>query len=190
MKLWILIKNNPSKCNEKLLSFLKSKIKKIKKKHKLRVVIVYEELYKILPSEVTKLPVLITDQGKMVTGNKQIIQNINKTINDNPVNENNYTPPSDNINDYWSKEMFSKEQENNEESSDLMENVRQKALNRTMVHKEEMNKTKKKRVKSMDGPEEREKLNVIQSDSISNFTDDPMAKKFWENQETTPGFDT
>ena len=80
--------------------------------------------------------------------------------------------------------------ENNEESSDLMENVRQKALNRTMAHKEEMNKTKKKRVKSMDGPEEREKLNVIQSDSISNFTDDPIAKKFWENQETTPGFDT
>lgn len=188
MKLWILIKNNPSKCNKNLIRFLKSKIRKIKKKYKLRVVIVYEDLYKTLPPGITKFPVLITEQGKMAIGNTQIIKNINKTINEN--NTSSYAPPSDNINDYWSQEMFSKEQENNEESSDLMENVRQKALNRTMNHRDEMNKTKKKRMQSTDGPEEREKLDIIQSDSISNFTDDPMAKKFWENQETTPGFDS
>lgn len=188
MRLWVFLKSNPSKCNKKLISFLKSKMKKIKKNHQLRVVIIYEDLYDKLPPDITNLPVLITEKGKMVVGNSQIMKNLNRTTDKSSTSD--YIPPSDNINDFWAQQMYSKEQETEaDEPADLMESVRQRALTRSMTHKEKINKTKRKADPvGPDTQEDRDRLGSMQSENISDFTDDPMAKKFWENQEATPGF--
>ena len=184
MKLWILIKNNPSKCNRKLLKFLKSKIKKIKKKHELKVVIVYEELYHKLPSNITNLPVLITQQGKMAVGNTEIMKNLNRSAA-SPTSK--YIPPSDNINDYWRQEMLSGEQEN-DDTNDLMDSVRQRALSRTANHKEKINKSKKRITPSApDTEEDRAILERMGDDNLTEMADDDMVKMFLANQETTPG---
>jgi len=188
MDLLIVVKHNLSKCNIKLIKFLKSNKDLIAKKYNLRLLPIPEDLCKKFSSDVKGLPILLTWDEKIAVGNSQIIKNIKKGIGYNTPTSK-YTPPSDDINDYWSRQMFSKDQEGDGEPSDLMESVRQRALSRTMTHKDQMNKNKKQIDPVIpDSREDREKLETIQIDRISDFTDDPIAKKFWENQETTPGF--
>lgn len=187
----ILIKNSTSKCNKELLQFLHQNISSIKKKNSLKVVVVYDELIPKLNNKVDKLPVLILD-GKLITGISMIKQNLMSSQN---VNKETKAPKAqgvcDDLEDYWNAEMHSGVDDSGDKSEDLMESVKQRALDQSMEHRENKNKKEKRRDTSVSSTKQDNiKMEKINGDRISDMVnDDPMMKKFWDNQECTPGFE-
>lgn len=183
----ILIKYSTSKCNRDLLDFLHRNIEYINKRFDLAVVIVYDELIPKLCDGIKKLPILIV-KNRGIAGNEEIKKFLmvkkNETVKNN-VKRTSNRDDSDDLNDYWNSEMHSNLDNDNEEN-DVMEKVKHMALEQTVQYKEDSNKKKDKKRESEDNV----KTENISSDKISDMVnEDPIMKKFWENQESTPGFD-
>lgn len=181
----ILIKYSTSKCNKDLLSFLHRNIDRIKQHFNISVVIVYDDLIPKLGNNIKRLPALIT-KSYNITGNEEIMKfltvknTIKKRITAPVKAENN-----DDLNDFWNTEMHSN-LDNDIEENDIMEKVKHKALEQTVQHTEDIQRKKDKKEKKI----ENIKTEDLSSDKISDMVnEDPIMKKFWENQESTPGFD-
>lgn len=189
MEARILIKNSTSKCNKELLQFLHQNIGSIKKKFSLKVVVVYDELIPKLGNKIDKLPVLILN-GKLITGISMIKQNLMT----NPAVKEKKEPKGvcDDLENYWNAEMHSGVDESGDGGDeDLMESVKQRALDQSMEHRENI-KAKEKRRDNIVSSAKQDNIKVekINSDRISDMVnDDPMMKKFWDNQECSPGFE-
>ena len=127
----------------------------------------YDDLLRRLKS-IKKLPVLILNKT-LITGSNDI----KKALTAQPSNPKGV---SDNLSDFWNDELFSKD---DNEEGDVMENVKQHAMNMTAAHRQKST-SRPKTMKSIPNDD-----NVsVSSEKISDLiTDDPMMKKFWENQE-------
>ena len=179
----ILIKYSTSKCNKDLLDYLHRNIEDIKQRFDLAVVIVYDELISKLGNDIKKLPVLIV-KNRGIVGNEEI-QKFLMVKNNKVVKKVVRRDNSDELNDFWNDEMHSKI-DNDIEENDIMDKVKHVALEQTMQYKEDSQKKKDKKRE----PEDNIKTENISSDKISDMVnEDPIMKKFWENQESTPGFD-
>jgi hypothetical protein len=186
----ILLKYNPSKCNNELIRFLNQNIEKIKKKLSLKIIIVYDDLIPLLVNNIKKLPLLI-NKDVSITGNTAIMHQLLKSIEDS---NTNYKLPKDkedyDLEKYWNKEMHSGVDDEVDEADDLMNSVKRQAFDQSIQHRDRIKTEPKK--KSPITPNTRQdniKLENINSDKISDMLDDdPMMKRFWENRESTPGF--
>jgi hypothetical protein len=187
----ILLKYSTSKCNKELLSFLHQNIDTIKQKFSLKVIVVYDDLIPKLGNSIKKLPVLIIS-GKPITGIAAIRQHLVSDIGQSSIKGR---APKDmgacDLEDYWNKEMHSGVDNEMDESEDLMETVKNRALEQSIHHRETGKPTKKKRDTVVTSArQDNILLDDISGDKISDMSgDDPMMKKFWENQESTPGFE-
>lgn len=182
----ILVKHSASKCNKELLDFLHKNIKTIKKAYGIKVIVVYDDLVSKLPKKIKRLPVLIL-KGTLLTGNEAIFQRFKETFTNKP------KPPtitvSEDLQDFWHKEMHNGGDNENPDDV-IMESVKNKALETTMRRQEARPKQRRRHnsVKSNGGGNI--KLDNLQSSKISDLVgDDPIMKKFWDNQESTPGFE-
>ena len=187
----ILLKYSTSKCNRELLSFLHQNIHTIKKNFSLKVIVVYDDLIPKLGTKIKKLPVLIVN-GNPITGNQAIRQHLVSPDGQSSIKEKT---PKDmghcDLEDYWNKEMHSGVDNTMDESEDLMETVKNRALEQSMNHRES-SKPKQKRRDTVvaNARQDNIQLDAISGDKISDMVDgDPMMQKFWENQESTPGFE-
>lgn len=186
----ILIKYSTSKCNKELLSFLHQNIYTIKKKFLLKVIIVYDNLIPKLGNSIKKLPVLIVN-GNAVTGNAAIRQHLVSEIEQSGIKGK---LPKDmghcDLEDYWNKEIHSGVDNDMNEEDDLMEQVKNRALEQSMQHRENNKKQPKRRETVVTSTrQDNIRLDNVSGDKISDMVSgDPMMQKFWENQESTPGF--
>lgn len=187
----ILIKHSTSKCNKELLSFLHQNIGTIKQKFSLKVIVVYDNLIPKLGNDIKKLPVLIIN-GKPVTGNVAIRQHLVSDVGQSGIKSK---APKDmgacDLEDYWNKEMHSGVDNDMDESEDLMEAVKNRALEQSIHHKE-ISKPKQKNRETIvtSARQDNIRLDNVSGDKISDMVGgDPMMQKFWENQESTPGFE-
>ena len=185
----VLIKCSTSKCNKELLSFLHQNIDTIKKRFSLKVIIVYDDLIPKLGDKIKKLPVLIIN-GKVVTGNDAITQYL---VSPSGKSNGKGNLPKDmgqsDLEDYWNNEMHSGIDDDTNED-DLMEEVKNRALEQSIHHRENNSKQKKRKEKVVTSSrQDNIRLDKVNEDKISDMVDgDPMMQKFWENQENTPGF--
>jgi hypothetical protein len=187
----ILLKYSTSKCNKELLSFLHQNIDTIKQKFSLKVIVVYDNLIPKLGNNIKQLPVLIIN-GKPVTGNAAIRQHLVPAVGKPSIKGE---APKDmgacDLEDYWNKEMHSGVDNDMDESEDLMEAVKNRALEQS-VHHRETGKPKQKRRETVvtSARQDNIVLDTVTGDKISDMVGgDPMMQKFWENQESTPGFE-
>lgn len=187
----ILLKYSTSKCNKELLSFLHQNIGTIKRKFALKVIVVYDNLIPKLGNGIKKLPVLIVN-GKPVTGNAAIRQHLTSAVGQSSIKGR---APKDmgycDLEDYWNKEMHSGVDNDMDASDDLMEAVKNRALEQSMQHREN-HKPKQKRRETIvsSARQDNIRLDNVNGDKISDMVGgDPMMQKFWENQESTPGFE-
>ena len=189
----ILIKNSTSKCNKELLTWLHSNINTLKKKMSLKVIIVYENLYPKLENKIKKLPALVIN-GNLITGNNAIKTQLSNVAGASGVSKKKQIIDggSDDLMDYWNAEMHSGADDNcDDETEDMMDQIKKRALDMTMTHKENLNKKpKRKETIVSSARQDNIQLDIIKPDKISDMVSgDPMMQKFWENQETSPGFD-
>ena len=188
----ILLKYSTSACNKDLLQFLQQNVKLIKKQFDLKVLVVYDELIPKLGKNIKKLPLLIIN-GKAITGNTAIRQKLlagsDADITSTPAVKKKASACD--LEDYWNEEMHSGKDNEMDESEDLMEAVKQRALDQSMVHQESINKKEKRRDPIVSSArQDNIQLDNVSGDKISDMVnDDPMMKKFWDNQEATPGFE-
>lgn len=187
----ILLKYSTSKCNKELLSFLHQNIDTIKQKFSLKVIVVYDNLIPKLGNNIKKLPVLIIN-GKPVTGNEAICKHLISGAGQSNVKGN--TPKdmgSCDLEDYWNKEMHSGADNEMDEGEDLMDAVKNKALEQSVHHREGKKPKQKKRDTVVTSTrQDNILLDNVTGDKISDMVGgDPMMQKFWENQESTPGFE-
>jgi hypothetical protein len=187
----ILIKHNPSKCNKELLDFLHRNLKTIKKRFNLKIIIIYDDLIPKLPKTIKRLPVLITS-GSATTGNNAIRQKLIAVLGTTKVESTEQVKDMgiSDLQDYWNSEMHNGT-DNDSPGDDAMDNVKNKALEASIKHQESVSKQKKRVTAPLvtNNREENIQLEHIQSDKISDLVDnDPVMQKFWDNQETTPGF--
>ena len=187
MSAYVLLKHSNSKCNKDLLSYLHSKSSALKKKIKIKIVIVYSNIAPILRGKISKLPALIIN-GSYVTGNRKITDNLSSIIDNGPNGSDDKCSitGSSNLQDYWSSEMYSREQEG-ENDEDQMEKIKQKAIDQSIVHKEQLDKKPKFKKTIVSSSDDNLKMDTLTQDDISSMDDDPYMKKYWENQEGTPG---
>ena len=83
--------------------------------------------------------------------------------------------------------MYSKE-DNVDTDESIMEDVRKRALDATMIRNEQTNSRKRKPQNPLPTPRESNiEIEPINTDNIAEMVDDPMMAKFWANQEYTPG---
>jgi hypothetical protein len=187
----ILLKYSTSKCNKELLSFLHQNIDIIKQKFSLKVIVVYDNLIPKLGNGIKKLPVLIIN-GKPFTGNAEIRQHLVSDVGQSSIKGK---APKDmgscDLEDYWNKEMHSGVDNDMNEGEELMETVKNRALEQSMNHRE-TSKPKQKRREAVvtSTRQDNIRLDKANGDKISDMVGgDPMMQKFWENQESTPGFE-
>jgi vacuolar-type H+-ATPase subunit F/Vma7 len=186
----ILIDYKSSKGNKDLLEFLHNNINSIKKKINIKVIIVYNDLIPKLPKNVKRLPVMITT-GLSTVGVKNIKQKIINSIGTTDVKSKDHVKDMgvSDLQDFWDSEMHNgKDNDNNDDN--VMESVKNKAMEVSIQRQESTPKQKKKLEPIVsNNREENIQLEQIQSEKISDMVDDdPMMKKFWDNQEATPGF--
>lgn len=186
----ILIKHNPSKCNKELLDFLHNNIKSIKRKFNIKVIIIYDDLISKLPASIKRLPVMILP-GLAITGNSAIRQKLVTALGTTQIKTN--APVKDmgicDLQDYWNTEMHSKA-DNDHPDDTIMEHAKNKAVEISTKRQESTARKKKRIVPEIsNNREDNIQLEQIQGEKISDLVDsDPMMQKFWDNQETTPGF--
>jgi hypothetical protein len=182
---WILISNKPTKCNKDILNFLHNNIYIIKKKYKLKIVIVYDDKKHILKNKITKLPILIFNNGASYTGINSIIKTL-LPLNSSKQLSNNINIGTD-LESYWKEEMGSKE-DNENGNGKLMDEVLKKTLEiKTERSNKSANKSSKSSNISADLSANVSSANLNES-NISDMVGDPIMQKFWANQESTPGF--
>jgi regulator of replication initiation timing len=190
----IIIKHSASACNKELLSFLLNNIAGIKKRHTLKVLIVYDNEISTVKGKLSRLPALITSNGKVFTGNSDIrgyLSTTNtstkKTEKQQQQQQQQQGSGDNELENFWHSEMHSKDEGGGEDDeSDLMEAVKQRALQHTIDLQEKNNKSAKK--KRAPPPSAHVESTPKHADNvkISDMTTDPMMAKFWENQEETP----
>lgn len=186
----ILLKYSVSNCNKELLQFLHQNIGSIKKRYSLKVIVVYDSLIPKLGNTIKKLPVLIVN-GNLTTGNTAIRQLLVPMAEQSGIVKNSQTDKGDiDLENYWNKEMHSGMDNDMDDGDDLMDAVKRRALDQSQQHRESNKKQEKKREPIMSNTrEENIKLDMVSGGKISDMVDgDPMMQKFWENQESTPGF--
>ena len=181
----ILVKYSASECNRNLLTWVYSNKASISKKINLKVVIVYEDLYHLLKNKIKKLPVLII-KNKTFTGNNAIKNKLKEILD---IKNNQTTSEDDTLEDFWRKEIQSG---GDDEGSDIMGAVKQKAMDMTSNHRQASNNRK---IPNRKSPKEDTSSRRVDNINISSITpekisdlipDDPMMQKFWENQEESP----
>jgi hypothetical protein len=144
-----------------------------------------------LGNSIEKLPVLIIN-GKPVTGNAAIRKHLVSAVGQSSIKGKS---PKDmggcDLEDYWNKEMHSGVDNDMDESEDLMETVKNRALEQSMHHRETSKPKQKKRETIVTSArDDNIRLDEVSGDKISDMVGgDPMMQKFWENQESTPGFE-
>jgi hypothetical protein len=67
--------------------------------------------------------------------------------------------------------------------------MKSRALNQTLQHNEQLKPRTKKRESVMTTSDDSNMSLSTDNDNISQMDDDPIMQKFWENQESTPGFE-
>jgi hypothetical protein len=186
----ILIKHSTSKCNKELLQFLHQNIALIKKKYILKIIIVYDDMIPKLGKNIKQLPLLIVG-GNSIVGNAAIHQHLAPSVGESTVIGKTPKDVSNcDLDDYWNKEMHSGVDNDMDENDDLMDAVKRRAMDQTQHH-QETNKPKKKKCEPIVSSTRRDNIQLQNvGDKISDIvSDDPVMKKFWENQECTPGFE-
>lgn len=184
----ILLKCSASKCNRDLLSFLHSRHKTIKKGFKLKVIIVYDDIiHKLGKGGIKKLPVMIIN-GKAITGSTAIQKRLSQCDSKTPsASVASSIDEGCNLEDYWNQEMHSGEDDTNE--NDLMEQVKNRALEQSIHHRESSTKSSHKKDPTIASDHmDNIIMDDIGGDKVSDLESDSIMKKFWENQESTPGF--
>ena len=189
MNAHILIKNSASKCNKELLTWLHSNIVTLNKSVSVKVVIVYEELYPKLNNKIKQLPTMILN-GKTFMGLNLIKSQLTEMAGSKKNKEKHFSLGSENNTDlanYWNAEMHSGIDDADDDNAE-MDKIKRKAVDMSVSHKKIF---KKKKKKSDDVSDKMEgNIQIDSTDKISDMIpDDPMMQKFWENQETTPGFE-
>jgi hypothetical protein len=181
----ILLKYSTSKCNRELLNFLHQNIGFIKKKFSLKVLLVYDDQAHILGDSVKKLPALIIS-GESIVGNASIQQYLSPPSN-NP--QKIVKPPDDcDLDNFWNEEMHSGSNDNVDEAEDIMESVKKRVLEQSVQHREDSNHRSKKKEPVISGVRQNN-IKISSGEKISDMVgDDPIMKKFWENQEQSPEY--
>jgi hypothetical protein len=184
----IIIKHSTSACNKELLSFLLINIAGIKKRHALKVLIVYDNEISTVKGKLSRLPALITSNGKVFTGNSDIRGYLSTTNTSTKKTEKQQQGSGgDELENFWHSEMHSKDDGGGEdEENDLMEADKQRALQHTIDLQEKNNKTAKKKKAPPPSVHVESTPQHAGNVKISDMTNDPMMAKFWENQEETP----
>jgi hypothetical protein len=184
MEARVLIKYRTSKCNKSLLAFLQNNAAAIKKRVNLRVVIVYDELYPKLKGKVSKLPALILN-GALITGNNAIQGRLGGLIKDATTGKAPAPAPiGDDLESFWNDEMNSGVDE--EYADDKADKVRSRAMDAAMETRKQSTKKTKRIAPAVSNPGDAARMDNIQPDKISEMIDDdPIMRKFWENQETS-----
>ena len=199
----ILIKNSTSECNRELLDYLHANVAAIKKGANLKVLVVYDDLMGKLGGKIKKLPALIMG-GEVFVGNAAIktqlatVMNGGRGISSGAKVERGGVggDVGDDLTDFWNSEMHSgvdDDGDDNDSNRDSM--IKQRAMEQSMEHREQAKKKPgRQEVKMQQGQGLPRGDNVhmgdLKMDRISDLVDDdPMMAKFWENQESTPGFE-
>ena len=121
--------------------------------------------------------------GSSLTGTKPICQKLTEKPKTN-VKQEQFTDPSD-LQEFWNTEMTNGG-DNDDDNDDIMESVKNKALE-TAMKRQESKPSRKKPTTST--THKNDNVQPIKSDKISDLVgDDPMMQKFWDNKESTPGF--
>jgi hypothetical protein len=198
-KAYILVKYSASKCNKSLLDFIHTHKNKIGKIFNLNVVIVYDDMIAKLDSKIKHLPVLIIP-GNFITGNKSIKEYIIKTIAP-PGNKQKQQQQKQKgvasvseLDDFWNNEMHNNTEDNECEGDNIMDNVRDKAIEQSIQHQKSAAPKRKKLTPSKYNDKDNVKVGNIKTGKISDMIEGggneaKMMKQFWDNQENTPGFE-
>jgi hypothetical protein len=170
------------------MQFLHMNIKTINKNLSLKVIIVYDDLIPMLGNTIKKLPVLIIG-GKSIEGNGAIYKQLTMSHGKSNDTANTLKDTGNcELEKFWNLEMHSGVDNETDETDELMDTVKQRALDQSQRHREDGKKKAKK--KDFDIPNTQDSVPFQTSDKISDMAGgDPMMQKFWENQESTPGFE-
>lgn len=186
MKAYILVNKTASECNRDLLSFLHNNTSSIKSKLVNRTVkfIQYYNKSNHSKLKIKSLPVLLVNNKKFYgkSAIKKYILSGNVKSNKTSVKNT-----SDDLQSFWKEEMYSKE-DNVDTDESIMDDVRKRALDATMIRNEQNNSKKRKPRNPLPTPRKNNiEIEPINTDNIADMVDDPMMAKFWANQEYTPG---
>ena len=209
----LLVNYKPSTHSKEILEYVEDKVTQIRKKIKLKIVIVYREQYpKLKSNNITKLPTLIFN-GNKYSGNNSVMQQIESVINSVlknnskrstntpkvPMTSKNvkkdYTPPTDDVNDYLLNQIQEGLNDDNGISSgrnpdsddeEFMEKVKKRAVERTIINNKTKNSTNRRTNNRISSTPQKTTGVIIDPNDIAAMEDDPEMKKFWENQTETP----
>jgi hypothetical protein len=184
----ILIKYSASKCNKEMVEFLIRNMGAIKKRCSFRVLVVFDEDIPLIKGKINKLPALLVGSS-VVTGNSAIRKILLPPVGPAKVKQG-FTKDmgSSDLQDYWSQEMHAKDDNNMDETTDIMEAVKTRALQQSMQHREKHKKKPKQRKTIVStARDDNIAMGNIQGEKISDMVaDDPIMAKYWENQEESP----
>lgn len=163
---YVIVKYSASACNKELLDFLKTNIARINKQEKLKVVIVYSHLTDKLQGKIKTLPVMVSN-GTLITGVSSIISELSPRQIKQKENTTN-------LQDFWKEEMISTDDNDDENIMDIAKNKTFTDMNNRRNGTRHSSKANSNTSNNFDG-------------EISSMDSDPIMKKFWANQEYTPG---
>jgi hypothetical protein len=166
----ILMKHSASTCNKELLSYLHENINRINRNYNLKVVIVYNEMLPKLKNRISSLPALLI--GDTVTIGNSNIKNRLETSRRQPAMEN------DSLDDFWNAEIRA-EGDNVDEEDGVMEKAKTRALEMAMSQKKQPTKAPTKKTSLPLSSKKIREAKIVD--------DDPFMRKYWENQEESPG---
>ena len=151
--------------------------------------IIYDKLIPGMGNTVKTLPALFLN-SKLITGNSAIRQQLISGIKKPNVVEKTPSDGHCDLEDYWNKEMHSGVDNEADEADDLMDAVKRRALDQSLHHKKNGGRKEKRRETILSSTrQDNIQLDNVKGDKISEMVgNDPMMQKFWENQESTPGF--
>lgn len=194
----ILFKNSATECNKKLLTFLHANIGTIRKKYDLKAIIIKRNADKqfVKKNNITKLPAMVFSSGNVIESTPAIKDALKKMFKKPPPQKVKTTNSTDNkcdiaesdcddLNSFWNKEMMSDMQEEDRDL-DLISGMRDRANKMADDRNKSLaNRAPKKKQYVPPTPNGDGLIDNVDTTKIADFTDDPMLKKFWENQETT-----
>lgn len=162
---YVIIKYNTSDCNKKLLKHIKDNIAEINSQEKTKVVIVYKNLVHKL-GKINTLPVLVSN-GRVTTGVSDIISELSRK---KVIKKENVTD----LQSFWKDEMTAGDDNDDTNEMDKVKNSALSDMNRRAPGKV----SSKPKSSYVSDPDECE---------VGKMESDPLMKKFWANQECTPG---
>ena len=165
------MKHSTSVCNRELLNYLHENVNILNRSYNLKVIIVYNEMLPKLKGRISSLPALLI--GNTVTiGNTNIK---NKLENTRQIQNEN-----DSLDDFWNAEIRT-EGDNVDEEDGVMEKAKTRALEMAMSQKKQPTKI---------STAQQSKTHTRTTKKITEakiVDDDPFMRKYWENQEESPG---